>query len=71
MDEHLALLGISKVDFWHIQIETVVNQKSIALLYYVLKLDHLLCVPAMFFMYYGLKIIIKNNNRTKGSEPLP
>jgi len=71
MDEHLSILGITKIDLWHIQIETIASQKSLALLYYVLKLDHLLCVPAMFFMYYGLKIILKNDSRTAGSKPVP
>ena len=71
MDEHLSILGIHKIDFWHIRIETVTSQESIALLYYILKLDHLLCVPAMFFMYYGLKVISKSNRRAAGSDPRP
>ena len=61
LDEHLDILGISKIDLWHIQIESIPGQESIAVLYYLLKLDHLLCVPAMFFLYYGLKTILKSN----------
>lgn len=61
LDEHLDILGISKIDFWHIQIENIPGQESIAVLYYLLKLDHLLCVPAMFFLYYGLKTILNSN----------
>jgi len=71
MDEHLSLLGIAKIDFWHMQIEIIPGQEGLALLYYVLKLDHLLCVPAMFFLYYGLKVISKNNRRAAGSDPMP
>jgi hypothetical protein len=55
MDEHVNILGISKVDFWHIRIESYQGQYSLAILYYLLKLDHLLCVPAMFFLYKGLR----------------
>jgi len=64
LDEHLDILGISKIDLWHIQIQSVQGQESIAVLYYLLKLDHLLCVPAMFFLYYGLKTILKGNAAT-------
>jgi hypothetical protein len=60
MDEHLDILGITKIDLWHIQIDNTQGQNSITILYYILKLDHLLCVPAMFFLYYGLKTILKN-----------
>ena len=70
MDEHLSILGITKIDLWRIQIETTANQNGIAFLYYVLKLDHLLCVPAMFCMYYGLKIIFKSQKRASGSDPI-
>jgi len=60
MDEHLDILGITKIDLWHIQIDNLQGQNGITILYYILKLDHLLCVPAMFYLYYGLKTIFKN-----------
>ena len=70
LDEHLDILGITKIDTWRIQIEIIPGQDSISVLYYLLKLDHLFCVPAMFFLYYGLKTILKSNlgsveNRSK------
>lgn len=60
MEEHLDILGISRIDYWHLQIDNTQGQNSITLIYYFLKLDHLLCVPAMFCLYYGLKTILKN-----------
>ena len=66
MEEHLDILGISKIDFWHLMIDNTQGQKSITLIYYFLKLDHLLCVPAMFCLYYGLKTILKNTESTDG-----
>jgi len=60
MEEHLDILGISRIDFWHLEIDNTQGQDSITLIYYLLKLDHLLCVPAMFCLYYGLKTILKN-----------
>ena len=32
----------------------------------VSKLDHLLCVPAMYCLYYGLKTILRNTTATDG-----
>jgi hypothetical protein len=69
LDEHLDILGITKIDLWHIQIQSIPEQESIAVLYYMLKLDHLLCVPAMFFLYYGLKTILKGNADVVGNRP--
>jgi hypothetical protein len=58
MDEHLDIMGITKVDLWNIRVESFQGQYSLALLYYLLKLDHLLCVPAMFFLYKGLRRLV-------------
>jgi len=71
LDEHLDILGITKIDMWRIQIESISGQDSIAVLYYLLKLDHLFCVPAMFFLYFGLKTILKSNLESveNGSKP--
>ena len=66
MDEHLDILGIIKIDFWHLKIDNTQGPDSISLIYYFLKLDHLLCVPAMFCLYYGLKTILKNTGPADG-----
>ena len=34
------------------------NSSLLALAYYILKLDHLLCVPAMFLLYKGLQQLL-------------
>ena len=69
MDEHLDILGITKVDFWHVRIESFQGQYSLALLYYLLKLDHLLCVPAMFFLYKGLHRLVADAGGGPGEAP--
>ena len=66
MEEHLDILGISRVDFWNLKIDNTQGQNSITLVYYFLKLDHLLCVPAMFCLYYGLKTILKKSESADG-----
>ena len=45
---------------WQLQITAVGDSYTLPLLYYVLKLDHLLCVPAMVCLYLGLKSLLKN-----------
>ena len=67
LDEHLDILGISKIDFWHLKIDNTQGQESITFIYYILKLDHLLCVPAMFCLYYGLKTILKSSAPDEGA----
>lgn len=68
MDEHLDILGITKSDLWHIQIESVQGHYSLPILYYVLKLDHLFCVPAMFFLYRGLRSLVIDAERRAQAE---
>lgn len=68
MDEHLDILGISKIDLWHIRIESLQGQYSLAALYYILKLDHLLCVPAMFFLYRGLRRLVTDATGVDSGE---
>lgn len=71
MDEHLDILGITKLGLWHLQIESYQGYSAFAVLYYILKLDHLLCVPAMFFLYYGLKTILKDTAAVSGNGIRP
>jgi len=68
MDEHLDILGVSKPDIWHLHFEHYQSQKGVALLYCILKMDHLLCVPAMFFLYFGLKKILRDTVASKGER---
>lgn len=58
--EQVDILRMTTLDVWHKEITYAEGYRSFALFYYFGKLDHLLCVPAMFFMYLGLKTILKN-----------
>ena len=42
-----------------IQINAQNGNNGLETLYYLAKLDHLLCVPALFFLYLGLKRLLK------------
>ncbi len=61
LDEQLGLIHVKRIDAWHIQITAVNNYKWLEVLYYITKLDHLLCVPALIFLYLGLKWLVKEN----------
>jgi len=60
LDEQTALLHIEKIDPWHIRITPLGEYTSIAVLYYLGKMDHLFCVPAMFCLLLGLKRLAKD-----------
>jgi len=71
MEEHLDILGIANIDHWHLRIDSSQGYNSFTLIYYLLKLDHLLCVPAMWCLYYGLKTILKNTAVVDAKRPGP
>jgi hypothetical protein len=71
LEEQVNFLKVSTVDQWHITISVAGGSKGVALLYYILKLDHLLCVPAMISLYLGLKSLLKDTENIKEpSNPL-
>lgn len=58
------------------QITTIESLKSPQLMvytwrdamYYILKMDHFLCVPAVFFLYLGLRKMLSNSTLENTSE---
>jgi len=70
-DEQIHWLNVRTLDSWQISISVEGGGKGMALLYYILKLDHLLCVPAMICLYLGLKSQMKDTETKKEpSNPL-
>lgn len=55
MDEQAFAVEISRVSRWQVFIDPVGGYGWLAWLYYLIKLDHLFCVPAMVFLYLGLR----------------
>lgn len=52
-DEQFQWVNVTRLDRWHIRLDA--SHEWINLFYYIIKLDHLLCVPAIVFLYAGLK----------------
>ncbi len=65
LEEQTVLLHIEKIDPWHIKITPGGGWTSIAILYYLGKLDHLFCVPAMFCLLLGLKRLARDAARSR------
>ncbi len=55
IDEQARLVELSRISRWNVSIEPAGGHLWLAWLYYLLKLDHLLCVPGMVFLYLGLR----------------
>ena len=63
LDELPGIIKVERIDFWYIEIRGQKNLKGLEVLYYVAKLDHLLCVPALLFLYAGLKRLLKETRQ--------
>jgi hypothetical protein len=63
LDEQSGLLGTAMAAPGQIKIEVDENLIPLAWLYYMAKLDHVLCVPAMLFLYAGLRRLLKDAGR--------
>ncbi|MGM0417245.1 MAG: hypothetical protein ACQEQS_00840 [Thermodesulfobacteriota bacterium] len=56
LDEQLELVDVSRNGFVYL-IQSSNNSGFIEYLYYLGKMDHFLCVPALYFLYSGLKYL--------------
>ena len=53
---------------WSLQINAQNSNNGLRELYYLAKLDHLLCVPALFFLYLGLRRLLKaSHSKSEGT----
>jgi hypothetical protein len=52
-----------------IQINAQNGKNGLKTLYYFAKLDHLLCVPALFFLYLGLRRLLKAS-QSESAKPV-
>jgi len=59
LEEHLGAIDMQRINLWQISITTTHHSRALVWLYYFAKLDHLLCVPALLFLYFGLRRLLK------------
>ncbi len=62
LDDQFSILQVEQVGKWQIMLTDRFDSDLLKLVYYVAKLDHLLCVPALLFLYIGLRRLLKDNS---------
>lgn len=55
LDEQINAIRVTGVSEWQIRVAATGDRRWLAALYYIAKLDHLLCVPAMVCLWLGLR----------------
>ena len=59
LDNQISAVDVTTLSVWTININPVNGSRALANFYYILKLDHLLCVPAIFLFFQGLSSLLK------------
>ena len=61
LDDQFSILQVERIGKWHILLTDRFDSDFLKSVYYIAKLDHLLCVPALLFLFTGLKRLLKDN----------
>ncbi len=59
LDNQIKAVRVENISQWTMKITSVNNSTSLDWIYYILKLDHIFCVPALFMLYKGLSKILE------------
>ena len=70
-DNQIHAVKIENISIWKMRIITNNDSSLLAWFYYVLKLDHLLCVPAMLFLYKGLSSLVDDQRQMMTKKDTP
>jgi hypothetical protein len=71
LDEQSDILDTLPAGSGQLRIEIGDYPVALAWFYYIAKLDHLLCVPAMLFLYAGLRRLLKDAEQQRGRAGSP
>jgi hypothetical protein len=71
LDNQIVAVSVSMQDNWHMTLATENGSRLLAGVYYLLKLDHLLCVPAMILFHLGLRSILADHRAKPREEKRP
>ncbi|MFH1155123.1 MAG: hypothetical protein V1793_15025 [Pseudomonadota bacterium] len=64
LDNQINAVTVTMTDNWQTTITARNSSRFLAVAYYILKLDHLLCVPAIVLFYKGLCQILETQTMT-------
>ena len=62
LDDQMKIIQLKRISSWTVQISGQYDSNPLKVLYYLAKLDHLLCVPAIISLYLGLRRLLKDQN---------
>jgi len=68
LDEQFEWVRVTRLDLGRILILPRKDTPSLSTLYYLAKFDHLLCVPALVFLYMGLKRLLRVTPQIEGKK---
>lgn len=69
-DNQIHAVKIENMSLDKIRVVTEKGSSILAWFYYFLKMDHLLCVPAMLFLYRGLSSLVDEQRRMMAEDTL-
>jgi hypothetical protein len=59
LEEQSGLVAYQRIGLMHISLSMAQGYEWVGPLYYLVKLDHLLCVPALMFLFLGLRWLLR------------
>jgi hypothetical protein len=70
LDGHMDIIQVTYLGLKDMRVSAAGGSRGLELFYYVFKLDHLLCVPAMLFLWLGLRRLLHGEqSRIPGWRP--
>lgn len=71
LDNQIQSVKIETISLSQMRVVTTNDSALLVWVYYALKLDHLLCVPAMLFMYKGLSHLVAEHRSALAQKETP
>ena len=68
LDEQLQWIRAEQVNLWQVRIHAPASMQWLGPLYYLIKLDHLLCVPGMIFLVLALRRLSRRAEAAGSAE---
>ena len=70
IEEQSGLIGFRRISTWQLEIQGPETLNWLKIAYFLAKLDHLLCVPAMVLLYAGMRRILKQTDTDQYGDRL-
>lgn len=67
LDEYTNIIQIERISNWQVRVASANGNSALEILYYLVKLDHLWCVPALLLLYIGMKQLAGDDSSNSGA----